>query len=64
MRNDTRDILLYARLVDLQRRKTEAKRMGYGTKLHDALIKLYEMELAEIEEACSKLSREITPDAA
>ena len=49
MANESRDLLLYARLVDLHRRKTEAQMMGYGTKVYDALIELYRLELAEIE---------------
>jgi hypothetical protein len=51
MKSDTRDILLYARLVDLLHRKTEAELMGFDTRACDALVALYELELAEIEEA-------------
>ena len=49
MANETRDLLLYARLVDLHRRKTEADMMGRSTTVYDALIELYRLELAEIE---------------
>lgn len=49
MANESRDLLLYARLVDLHRRKTDAEMMGYGTTVYDALIQLYRLELAEIE---------------
>jgi hypothetical protein len=51
LESDTRDILLYARLVDLHRRKTEAELMGFNTRAYDALVALYELELAEIAEA-------------
>jgi hypothetical protein len=63
MGNDTRDLLLYARLVDLHHRKTEAALMGYRTKTYETLIELYQMEIAEIEAARLKASQE-TPDAA
>ena len=63
MENKSRDILLYGRLADLHRRKTEAELMGFGSNVYDALIKLYEMELAEIEEAQAKQSAD-KPDAA
>jgi hypothetical protein len=53
MKNDSRDLLLYARLVDLHRRKTEAELMGYGTKTYEMLIALYQQEVAEIEAARS-----------
>ena len=49
MANEARDLMLYARLVDLHRRRTEAEMMGHSTKVHDALIELYRLELAEIE---------------
>ena len=51
MENGFRAFLLYARLVDLNRRKTEAELINFGTKVYDALIELYELELAEIEKA-------------
>ena len=63
MENKSRDILLYGRLVDLHRRKTEAELMGLGSRVYDALIKLYETELAEIEEAQAKQSDD-KPEAA
>lgn len=52
--SDLRDILLNARLVDLLRRKTEAELLGYGTKTYEALIEIYHMEIAEIEDTRSK----------
>jgi hypothetical protein len=61
MANNTRDLLLYSRLIDLHRRKTEAELMGYCSRAYQALIEIYEMELAEIEEDQSKRS---PPDAA
>jgi hypothetical protein len=64
MTNHSRDILLYGRLVDLHRRKTEAELMGFGTHAYDALIQFYELELAEIEEARSKQSDGTKPEAA
>jgi hypothetical protein len=54
MENDTRDFLLYARIADLHCRKTEAELMGYGTKTYEALIEIYQIEIAEILEARSK----------
>jgi hypothetical protein len=52
MASDTPDVLLYARLVDLHRRKTEAEMLGHSTIVYDALIKVYQLELAEIDAAC------------
>jgi RNA polymerase-interacting CarD/CdnL/TRCF family regulator len=51
MENDTGDILLNARLIDLHRRKTEAELKGYGTKPYETLIELCQLEIAEIEDA-------------
>jgi hypothetical protein len=62
--NSSPDLLLYSRLVDLHRRKTEAELMGFGTRAYQARIELYEIELAEIEEARSKQSQGSIPDAA
>ena len=56
MENHLRDILLYGRLIDLHRRKTEAELMGYGTNAYRALIEVYEMQLAEILAARSQQS--------
>lgn len=64
MEETSRALLLYARLVDLHRRKTEAELMGYGIKAYDALIELYELELAEIENADETRGRQTNPEAA
>jgi len=64
MENDSRALLLYARLVDLHRRKTEAELMNYGTKVYDALIELYELELAEVERAERARAQGANPKAA
>jgi hypothetical protein len=64
MGNDSHDLLLYARLVDLHRRKTEAELMGYGTNAYRALIEVYEMQLAEVLAARSKQSGGPKPEAA
>jgi hypothetical protein len=63
MRNDTTDLLLYARLIELHRRKTEAELLGCSSKAHEVLIELYEMELAEVQEARSKAFQATNPDA-
>ena len=49
MATEARDILLRARLVDLYRRKAEARLMGQSTVAYEALIEIYRMELDEIE---------------
>ena len=49
MADDTRNIPLYARLVDLHRRRTEAEMMGKSTVVYDALIKVYRLDIDEIE---------------
>jgi hypothetical protein len=55
MENDTRDILVPARLVDLHRRKAEAEKKDYSTKTHiETLIEVYQLEVAEIDEARRK----------
>jgi hypothetical protein len=54
MENDTRDLLLCARIADLHCRKTEAELMGYGTKTYEALIEIYQIEIAEILDARAK----------
>lgn len=64
MEETPRAFLLYARLVDLHRRKTEAELMGYGIKAYDALIELYELELAEIENIEAKRKQQANPGAA
>ena len=64
MENDSRALLLYARLVDLHRRKTEAELMNYGTKVYDALIELYELELAEVERVERAREQGANPKAA
>lgn len=64
METNSRDILLYARLVDLHRRKTEAELRGYGTKTYETLIELYQREVAEIVEARSKQLGDPKPEAA
>jgi len=64
MEENSRALLLYARLVDLHRRKTEAELMGYGIKAYAALIELYELELAEIERAEEKRKHQANPEAA
>jgi hypothetical protein len=64
MENDTRDILLYGRIADLRRRKTEAELMGYGTKTYEALIEIYQIEIAEILEARSSRSDGLKTEAA
>jgi hypothetical protein len=64
MEETSRAFLLYARLVDLHRRKTEAELTGYGIKAYDALIELYEVELAELESAEEKRQRQANSEAA
>jgi hypothetical protein len=51
MAAEARDILLYARLVDLHRRKTEAEMKGQSTVVFDALMDIYRQEIDEIEAA-------------
>ena len=57
-------MLLYARLIDLHRRKTEAELLNYGTKAHEALIELSELEFAEIEKAEQARTVRVNPEAA
>jgi hypothetical protein len=64
LENHSRAILLYGRLIDLNRRKREAELMGFSIKAYEALIQFYELELAEIEEARSKQSDGTKPEAA
>jgi hypothetical protein len=64
LENKSRDILLYGRIVDLHRRKTEAVLLGCGTNAYRALIEVYEMQLAEVLAARSKQSGDPNPEAA
>ncbi len=54
METDSRAALLFARLIDLHRRKTEAELLGHDTAVYDALIEAYKLELAQIEEVSAK----------